>query len=117
MRRFLCGLLVCVSLAACQGEETETSPGYGLEGFDPTAVETQKTACEARGGTFQPGGLGGFMTCFETPKDAGQRCTKSTDCSTGACLARSQSCAPISPLFGCNEMLDAEGRRVSLCVD
>lgn len=117
MRRILLSFWVCVSLAACQAEDTETSLGYGLEGYDPNAVETQKTACEARGGTFGPGGLGGFMTCFETPEDAGKRCTKSTDCSTGSCLARSQSCAPITPLFGCNEMLDAEGRRVSLCVD
>ncbi len=117
MRRILLTALACVSLAACQGEEQETSAGYGLAGFDPHASETQKAACEARGGTFKTGGLGGIMTCFETPKDAGKRCSKSSDCSTGMCLARSQSCTPIMPLFGCNDVLDAEGRKVSLCVD
>jgi hypothetical protein len=52
-----------------------------------------------------------------TPKDAGKSCSTSSECSTGNCLARSQSCSPIEPLFGCNELLDAEGRRVTLCVE
>lgn len=108
-----------LSLAACQDEPPHDGEGYGygLSGFDPAQVETQKAACEARGGEFRPGGLGGLMTCFETPKDAGKSCTSSGDCSTGQCLARSRTCAPIKPLFGCNDLLDAEGRRVSLCVD
>jgi hypothetical protein len=33
------------------------------------------------------------------------------------CLARSGTCAPIMPLFGCNEVLDKQGRRVTLCIE
>lgn len=117
MRQLLLALLACISLAACQDEGDEATLGYGLAGYDPNAEQTQKAACEAKGGRFEKGGLGAFMVCYETPKDAGKRCTKSTDCSTGTCLARSQSCAPITPLFGCNEILDAEGRKFSLCTD
>ncbi|SFI51507.1 hypothetical protein [Celeribacter neptunius] len=117
MRIPLLILLSALGLSACQQEQPRDVSGYGVSTIDPNTTQTEKTACEARGGTFRPAGLAGLMTCFETPKDAGKSCGKSGDCSTGQCLARSRSCSPITPLFGCNEVLDAEGRVVSLCVD
>ncbi|WP_066704444.1 hypothetical protein [Celeribacter ethanolicus] len=117
MRKFVLPVLVALALTACQAETPEPDAGYGLAGYNPKASESEKAACEEQGGEFRAAGLGGFMTCFTTPKDAGKSCSKSTDCSGNICLARSRSCAPIMPLFGCNDILDAEGRQVSLCVD
>ncbi|AVW91726.1 hypothetical protein [Celeribacter baekdonensis] len=116
MRAALWIALAIFALSACQAEAPETGGGYGLAGYDPGG-RAQKTACETRGGAFKPGGASGALACFVTPKDAGKSCSKSTECSTGNCLARSQTCSPIEPLFGCNELLDTEGRRVTLCVD
>nr|WP_321508414.1 hypothetical protein [uncultured Celeribacter sp.] len=104
-------------LAGCQSDQGDTAPDYGLAGYDPGAVEAQRRACEAKGGEFRAAGMAGLMTCFTTPPDAGKSCRKSSDCSSNTCLARSGTCAPISPLFGCNDLLDAEGRRGTLCVD
>ena len=32
-------------------------------------------------------------------------------------LARSGTCAPITPMFGCNDILQDDGREVTLCLD
>lgn len=109
----LLAVLALIAVPACQ--PTAETPTGALSSV--SQVEQQRLACEARGGRWGSGGLAGFMTCFETPRDAGKSCKRSTDCSTNLCLARSGTCAPITPLFGCNETLDGEGRRVSLCVD
>ncbi|WP_460274701.1 hypothetical protein [Celeribacter sp. ULVN23_4] len=117
MRKTVAMALTVLSLTACQAEAPEESPGYGLAGYNPKATETEKSACEARGGDYRTAGLIGGMVCFTTPKDADKSCSKSTDCSSNTCLARSRTCTPVTPLFGCNDLLDAEGRQVSLCVD
>ena len=116
MRAALWIALATFALTACQSDAPEAGGGYGLAGYDPGAT-SQKAACEGRGGAFKPGGASGALACFMTPKDAGKSCSTSSECSTGNCLARSQSCSPIEPLFGCNELLDAEGRRLTLCVE
>ena len=79
-------------------------------------VEQQRADCEDKGGRFERGGLAGGLVCFIVPPDAGDGCTKESDCTT-FCLARSRTCAPVSPLFGCNEILDDLGRSVNICVD
>ena len=53
---------------------------------------------------------------FRQTRDAGKTCRRQTDCET-ECLARSRTCAPITPLFGCNPVLQADGREVNLCID
>jgi hypothetical protein len=72
--------------------------------------------CEASDGIWGQAGESGAFTCQKRTKDSGKACTKKTDCQ-GECLARSNTCAPVSPLFGCNEVLDKEGRMVTLCID
>ncbi|MCA0045143.1 hypothetical protein [Celeribacter litoreus] len=108
--------ILCLGLAACQPTDAEQEEVGGFSS-QMSVMDSQRAACEARGGRWGTGGVAGFMTCIETPRDAGKSCERSTDCSTNMCLARSKSCSPISPLFGCNEVLDAAGRRVTLCVD
>lgn len=114
-RMILAGL-ACAMLTACQAEEASV-PDYGLAGYNPSSEAEQRAACEARGGTYGKAGLRRAMVCIEPAPDAGRSCQKASDCVTGNCLARSNLCAPITPLFGCNEILDHAGRRVTLCVD
>ena len=104
-------VLVVLALAACQ-----TEAGDGLPPVGAAAVDAARAACERRGGTFAPGGTSGALTCFTTPRDAGRQCRTADDCSS-ACLARSRTCAPLAPLFGCNEILTATGARVTQCID
>jgi len=110
-----------LALAACQeaGPTTVTSEGIlggNVGGLEYIAEEERKADCVSRGGTFAAGGASGLMTCFTTPKDAGKACSAGSECSTNMCLARSRTCAPISPMFGCHEIIE-QGGSVTLCID
>ncbi|MCE8421969.1 hypothetical protein LZ190_25545, partial [Rhodovulum sulfidophilum] len=80
----------------------------------PAVVSPSQLACEKAGGSYVA--VKALFTCVKTPSDAGRRCDRESDCS-GRCLARSQTCAPLDPLLGCNDILDDEGRRITLCLD
>jgi hypothetical protein len=82
----------------------------------PVEKSAPHLACETLGGFYGQVGKGGAFTCQFPTKDGGKSCTRAGDCE-GICLARSRSCAPINPLFGCNEVLQDDGRRVTLCID
>lgn len=73
-------------------------------------------ACEAGGGLWSEAGKKGVKTCVQRTRDAGKSCKREGDCE-GFCLARSRSCAPVTPLFGCNDILQADGGQVTLCID
>lgn len=72
-------------------------------------------ACQRQGGTFLRL-RAGFGTCQTPTSDGLKTCRRKTDCE-GECLARSGTCAPAQPLFGCNEVLDSTGRRTTLCLE
>jgi len=83
----------------------------------PPALTAAAAACAKIGGRYASRGTGSSSyACFTTPRDAGKSCTKAGDCSS-ACLARSLSCAPLQPLFGCHEVLTDRGQRVTQCLD
>lgn len=91
----------------------------------PTAVTTpavfspasdQERACRDDGGIWGKAGRLNAMACFQQPKDGGTSCSKQSDCTT-QCLARSRTCAPVWPIFGCSEVLQGDGRMVTLCLD
>ncbi len=75
----------------------------------------EEAACRKKGGTWATVGKAG-RACVEYTKDAGKSCTRGTQCE-GLCLARSGTCAPITPLFGCNDILQDDGTRATLCID
>jgi hypothetical protein len=81
----------------------------------PEPKSEAQLACERRNGTWTSAGKG-FKSCVFRTRDGGKTCRKETDCD-GLCLARSGSCAPYKPLFGCNDILDSMGRKVTLCID
>jgi hypothetical protein len=113
----ICAAGLVVFLMACvPKEDTQQTQSYGLEGYDPDAQTRAEQSCLAGGGTFGTGGRAGLNVCYEIPKDAGKSCSKSTDCES-QCLARSRSCAPLKPVFGCSTILDSAGREVTLCID
>ncbi|MDQ2065660.1 hypothetical protein Q9295_04700 [Xinfangfangia sp. CPCC 101601] len=86
----------------------------------PAVPEVLKTAtqlaCEKRGDVWVKAGSSSAHTCVKRTKDAGKRCTNGTQCQ-GECLARSNTCAPYQPLFGCNEVVQDNGVRMTLCLD
>ncbi len=79
-------------------------------------VAREQAACEAEGGRWGAGGKGGVMLCYHDTKDAGRQCSAASDCE-GFCLSRSRTCAPVRPLFGCNDILDGRGQPTKICVD
>lgn len=109
----LIALAAVALLAACEPDESAGDlPPVGEE-----LVALQKSKCEARGGIWGQGGLenGGF-TCFKLTRDANTSCRRNSDCE-GLCLARSRSCAPMTPFLGCHEVLTESGLVSTVCTD
>lgn len=97
--------------------ETPASETPAAEAAPPPPPKPpQQIACEKKGGQWAIAGQSGIKTCLARTRDSGKRCTRGTQCQ-GECLARSNTCAPYTPLFGCNEILQDDGRRVTLCID
>lgn len=85
--------------------------------LQPPAPQSQaQIACERKGGTWASAGIAGLKACIRPTRDGGKQCRRESDCE-GLCLARSRTCAPITPLFGCNDILQDDGRQVTLCID
>ena len=82
--------------------------------------EAQKSAahlaCEKKGDLWVKAGTSGAFACVKRTGDAGKRCTTGKQCQ-GECLARSGTCAPYRPLFGCNDIFQDDGVRMTLCLD
>lgn len=114
MKRAL--LIVLLALGGCQPETPEDTGPPDLSGYDPEAATRAQQICETDGGNWAKGGLAGGFVCFMPTRDANERCTSGTQCD-GLCLARSQTCAPITPFFGCHEVLTDSGVRATLCID
>lgn len=103
------GAAVAPSIAGATATPPATPPV-------PEVLKTpQQLACEKRGGAWMAVGQGQARACVKRTRDAGRKCDTKSDCQ-GQCLARSGTCAPVDPLFGCNEVLE-NGRRVTICID
>ncbi len=106
------------------GAETVESPEAADTPPPPEAAEAQPGAekspsqltCEKKGNIWAKVGETGANYCAKRTRDNGKRCTKATECE-GLCLARSGTCAPFNPLFGCNEILQDDGSRVTQCIN
>lgn len=98
-------------LAACQDDNAPE----GLAEGPPDLLTREAAACAAEGGRWAPALSSSFFVCYRTPPDAGRQCSQASDCTT-QCLARSRSCAPVTPFYGCHEVLTGPGRIATLCV-
>ena len=79
-------------------------------------ITKEQIKCEKQGGKWGKAGRSNGKACVKPVRDGGKQCRKESDCDS-VCLARSRTCAPVKPLFGCNEILQDDGRRVTLCID
>lgn len=111
IRHFLTVSLSILLLAAFQEDDAETASS---DADVPDILAPQRAACEEDGGRWGavPGTI--TFTCFRITKDANQPCETERDCE-GLCLARSRTCAPQKPFFGCHEILSASGLRQTIC--
>jgi hypothetical protein len=105
---------------AAAGDETEAAaaptdepPAEALPAPDPKSE--RQIACERKRGTWADTG-GGLRICVLPTGDGGKRCTRESQCE-GSCLARSGTCAPVEPLLGCNDILQDDGARATLCIE
>jgi hypothetical protein len=98
--------------AAPAGTPAAAAPAPAAE--NPLLAQ-QRAACAREGGRLQSL-ASGLVTCIRQTGDAGRACTGASDCE-GVCLARSGTCAPITPLYGCHEVLLSPGSRVTQCLD
>jgi hypothetical protein len=85
---------------------------------EPEAPKTAEQAlCQTSGGQWVAAGDTGAYYCASRTRDgAAKQCTRKSQCQ-GECLARSRTCSPVIPLYGCNDVLDKDGRQVTLCLD
>jgi hypothetical protein len=137
MRR-LSGVVALLLLAGCMNETPDPSDPQGRA---PAQLGDQRANCEAAGGQLVESGLVG-LTCVTPTSDAGQACTRDSDCED-LCLAdaapsdtgpadaaglldqlaadtqppRTGSCAPQSPTFGCHSIFRDDGEIVEICID
>ena len=84
-----------------------------IQGKNPPKSEAQR-ACESRGRLWARVHKG--HSCVVKTRDSGKTCRSKADCQ-GQCLARSMTCAPALPMFGCHEVIERGGMRVTLCID
>ncbi len=107
--------------AAATGDESEAEPGSpapkaDLEMMPVTPKSEMQIACEKKNGRWSGIGKGNVRACVFQTRDGGKRCERESQCE-GVCLARSGTCSPLKPLYGCNEILQDNGARVTLCLD
>lgn len=95
---------------------TEPAPQPDLAETPVTPKSEQQLACEKRKGRWAKIGSDSKRACVFQTRDAGKRCEKESQCDS-VCLARSGTCAPFKPMYGCNDILQDNGMRVTLCLD
>lgn len=95
--------------AEAEGAAAEAAP-------PPPPKPPEQIACEKKGGTWASAGSSGARACVRRMRDGGKQCLNGRQCE-GDCLARSRTCSPIAPLFGCNEILQDNGARVTQCLE
>lgn len=108
--------------AAADAEDTAAGTGAGAPvepGAEaavlPDPKSDQQLACERKRGQWVTA-VGSLKACVYPTGDSGKRCERESQCE-GACLARSGTCSPVEPLYGCNEILQDNGARVTLCLE
>jgi hypothetical protein len=78
--------------------------------------QAEQTACTAAGGLVRIAGFSGQQFCAELLPDAGQSCSRATDC-LGRCEAETRTCQTHASPFGCHSFLDENGSVQSICTD
>ncbi len=100
--------------------EAAPDPAPAAEAEDaappPPPKSELQLACEKKGNRWLKIGEGEKRACVRMTRDQGKRCERESQCES-VCLARSGTCAPFKPMYGCNEVLQDNGARVTLCLE
>lgn len=113
LRRVLVVCCFLFTLAACEengAEEVESTSIF------PDILSEQRQQCSKDGGRWGPLPGRQSFTCFQELSDANKSCSRATDCQ-GMCLARSRTCTPFKPFFGCHEVFSSGGARQTRCIN
>jgi hypothetical protein len=102
-----------VATGATEARPADVVPEVVVPEADKTP---EQKACEKKAGTWSRVGENQSQACLHITRDAGKQCRRDRDCES-VCLARSGTCAPVTPLFGCNEVLQDDGRRMTQCLE
>jgi hypothetical protein len=105
-----------VQPAPASDEAAPAVPEATVEVAPAPPASPEEARCLKTGGTWASAGQSGAKACVTLTRDGGKACTRQSQCE-GYCLARSGTCAPITPMFGCNDILQDDGREVTLCLD
>lgn len=108
-------IIACLSLAlmACQ----EDGPRASSETSDvPDPLAEFRESCERTGGRWGNSSGDVLFTCFRDTRDANQQCRADSDCED-VCLARSRTCAPVTPFLGCHQVLTDGGQVATQCTN
>jgi hypothetical protein len=92
------------------------APKADLAATPVTPKSEMQLACEKKDGVWYKIGEGDKRACVRRTRDAAKRCDRESQCE-GVCLARSGTCSPFKPMYGCNEILQDNGARVTLCLE
>lgn len=111
------GAAAAAALRAGSTATTEAATaGAAQPAATPAPSSPEEAACIDQGGAWARAGETGAMSCVFPMKDAGKACSKESDCES-QCLARSNSCAPMWPMFGCTDVIQDNGAVVALCLN
>ncbi|WP_438990935.1 hypothetical protein [Lentibacter sp.] len=106
-------LLTVAVLASCQMAQTSGGAAGGPDATSGRSPLLVAQDCEAAGGRMVVGLAG--PQCAAAQPDAGKSCRDNSDCA-GFCLAKTRSCTPVTPYFGCHDVLTG-GKAATICVD
>lgn len=113
IRHILTVLVLSVLLAGCQEGDSDAADA---DTTIPDILAPQRAACERDGGRWGSVPNRDAFVCYYITRDANQLCRSKRDCE-GLCLARSRTCAPQTPFFGCHEVLTNNGTRQTQCIE
>ncbi len=111
--RIFAAALLAIVLVACEDETSDTPE---TQSIFPDIMAERRAACERSGGRWGPAGNKTIFVCFRNLPDANQTCSNENDCQ-GFCLARSRTCSPIEPFYGCHQVLSRGGLPQTVCVE
>jgi len=113
MRRILTAGFMVIALVSCDDDDVDVPVS---ESIFPDILKQEREACEADDGRWGTAANGALFVCYRNQPDANQSCRVESDCA-GFCLARSRTCSPIDPFYGCHQVLSKDGFPQTLCVE
>lgn len=111
IRRILSAAFMVIALVSCDDDTVDAPVSQSVF---PDILKQEREACEAENGRWGTATSRETFICYKDLPDANQPCSTSRDCA-GLCFARSRTCTPVEPLFGCHQILSQDGLMQTVC--